>query len=741
MVLLHLLHGHLFFKPPILLRFPKFCFPCTSIYALCKSHFLISSYASSLAPSNSCNRPDFLDHLLQLCINGGYDFHHVKPVKQIHAQLLVTASLFSAFLSARLITVYSKMCLLSEARKVFTNAPEDCFSNSLFWNSILRANISAFEYSKTLELYFRMCALGFQPDGFGFPLVIRACAMKGGVTLCKIVHCHVLQMGFGNNLHVSNELLRMYGKIGQMDIACQLFDRMPVRTHVSWNTMVSGFASNFDCDRAYWMFSRMENEGLEPNAVTWTSLLSSFARCGFEDKTWTFYVLMREKMVNATAESLAVVISVCADSDFNGFQKGEVVHAYVMTGGFDNYVFVRNSLIHMYGKNGAIEEAEYLLSRLESKSIVSWNALISSYAESGLCDVAFSVFLQMENLDADSVVRPNVVSWSAVINGFAAKGRHKESLELFRRMQFDSVLANAITIATMLSVCAELSALHLGREIHAHAIRFFMNSDILVRNGLINMYMKCGSLRAGGLVFEGMDCKDIFSWNTMITGFGMHGHSDSALKTFYQMVNARVKPDEVTFVAVLSACSHTGLVTEGRDIFYQMNRDFQIEPQVEHYACMVDLFGRAGLLQEAISILKTMPMEPNACVWGALLNSCKMHKNSDVAEETASQIFNLNSEVTGSYMLLSNLYAASGRWEDSARVRVSAKTRGLKKIPGESWIEVKNKVHTFSAGKALNSRVEELYSVLKDMKLHMAMEGYVSNKILGPQTADEEEYA
>ncbi|KAL2525877.1 putative Pentatricopeptide repeat-containing protein [Abeliophyllum distichum] len=170
---------------------------------------------------------------------------------------------------------------------------------------------------------------------------------------------------------------------------------------------------------------------------------------------------MREKRVNATAESLAVVISVCADSDFNGFQKGEIVHAYVMTGGFDNYVFVRNSLIHMYGKNGAIEEAEYLLSRLESKSILSWNALISSYAESGLCDEAFSVFLQMENSDGDSVGRPNVVSWSAVINGFAAKGRHEESLELFRRMQLDSVLANAIIIATMLSVCAELSALHL----------------------------------------------------------------------------------------------------------------------------------------------------------------------------------------------------------------------------------------------------------------------------------------
>lgn len=691
-------------------------------------------YSSDSARSNSRNEPDYLDNLLQQCINGRNDFSYEKPVKQIHAQLLVTASLFSAFLSARVITVYSKISLLNEARKVFSSAPEDCFSNSLFWNSILRANISVFEYSETLELYLRMRALSFQPDGFGFPLIIRACAMKGDVMLCKIVHCHVLQMGFGNVLHVCNELLGMYGKIGLMENGCQVFDRMPVRSHVSWNTMVSGFANNHDCDRAFWMFSRMKNEGMEPNSVTWTSLLSSFARCGFEDKTWKFYVLMRQKGVNATAESLAVVISVCADSGFKWFQKGEIVHGYVMAGGFDKYVFVRNSLIHMYGKNGAVEEAEYLLAGLETKSIVSWNALISSYAESGLCDEAFSVFLRWENEDSYSMGRPNVVSWSAVIHGFAAKGRHEESLELFRRMQIDSVLANAITIASVLSVCAELSALRLGREIHAHAIRFLMNSDILVINGLINMYMKCGSLRAGCIIFEGMNWRDIFSWNTMITGFGMHGHGDSALETYYRMVNAGVKPDEVTFVAVLSACSHGGLVTEARDIFYQMTRDFQIKPQVEHYACMVDLFGRAGCLQEASNILKSMPMEPNACVWGALLNSCKMHKNTDVAEETASQIFRLNCEVTGSYMLLSNLYAAGGRWEDSARVRVSAKTRGLKKIPGESWIEVKNKIHTFSAGKSLNSRVEELYGVLKNMKLHMAMEGYVSNKIYGLPT-------
>ncbi|PIN09290.1 hypothetical protein CDL12_18121 [Handroanthus impetiginosus] len=712
MILLLLQHKRYF---PTIPKFPTYY---SFFHANCHSHFPKSHHFRTIRTHSDNGLIDYFDRLLQHCISGineGFDLK--RPVRQIHTQIILTSSLSSAFLSARLISVYSKLSLVNDARKVFDNSPNDYFFSSLFWNSMLRAYSSVFRYENALELYGQMRQLSIQPDGFGFPLIIRACAMRGDVRLCRTVHCHVIQTGFANNLHVGNELMGMYGEIGWMGVASQVFDQMRLRNRVSWNIMMSGFAKNYDCDGALRMLFRMESEGWEPNSVTWTSLISSFARCGLNDKTWELYVLMRQKGVEATAESIAVVISMCAENPI----KGEIIHGHVITAGFEEYVFVRNALITLYGKNSAVKNAEYLFSRLESKSIVSWNALISAYSQSGLCDEAFSAFLRLENSDND-LVRPNVVTWTAIIDGFAASGRHKETLELFRDMQFSQIPANAVTLASVLSVCAELSALTLGREIHAQTIRMLMSDETLVTNGLINMYMKCGSVRMGHLIFERMVYRHIISWNIMITGYGIHGLGETAVKIFHQMMDSGVEPDEVTFVSILSACSHSGLVAKGHEIFDKMTRDFRIEPRVEHYACVVDLFGRAGLLKEANDILRSMPMEPNVLVWGALLNSCKMHKNMDVAEETAALIFDLESEAMGSYMLLSNLYAASGRWDDSAKVRVSARTRGLRKVPGQSWVEVKKKFYSFSAGKSLDLEMEEVDRVLKDLTMKMVME-------------------
>ncbi|KAM7483847.1 hypothetical protein LguiB_008430 [Lonicera macranthoides] len=641
---------------------------------------------TELANFSSTNNEilDSFDYLLRQSVN-------IRHTKQIHSQILFFGASGSPFLAAGLVSSYARFGLLCDAQKVFETTTSECISNLLLWNSILRATVTNGEYQETLGLYLRMKNFGVGADGFTFPLVVRACAMIGNRRLCKILHCHVLEMGFQNHLHVVNELLGLYGKLGRMDDARQLFDRMVVRSHISWNTMVSGFSLTCDSDGALQMFRRMELEGLEPNPVTWTSLLSSHARCGHCRETLELYGVMRGRGIGATAEALAVVISVSADSD--EFGRGEALHGYVVRGGFENYLFVKNSLICMYGKHGAVNDAEVLFSEMESKNIVTWNALITSYGESGLCDQAFALFSQLEKLDGHPLTRPNVISWCAVIGGFASKGRCEESMELFRQMQLANLVANSVTISCILSVCAELSALSLGREIHAHVIRGSMDGNVLVGNGLINMYTKCGSLRQGHWAFQKIDGKDLFSWNTMIAGYGMHGLGENALETFDQMIKDGYKPDGVTFVTVISACSHAGLVNEGRKLFDQMRREYRIEPQVEHYACMVDLLGRAGFLQEASGIVGSMPMEPNACVWGALLNSCRMYKNEDVAEETASQILSLDCAMTGSYMLLSNIYAASGRWGDSARVRLSARSRGLKKMPGQSWIVVKKKIH------------------------------------------------
>lgn len=673
---------------------------------------------------------DFFDVIVQRCLT-------VQQSQQVHTQLLVTGAHQSAFLAAKLIAVYASFGFVRDAQNVFDAIRVEDLENLLLWNSILRANVSHGYYDYALKLYAKMRKLGFWPDGFTVPLIIRACSNVVTPTLCKIVHCHALQMGFRNHLHVMNELLNMYGKLGQMDDACELFDRMVVKSLVSWNSMVSGYAFNHDHLGACKTFKQMELEGFQPNSVTWTSLLSSHARCGLYDETLKLFKSLNMRGTEISAEALAVVLSVCAD--MASTDRGKELHSYIVKGGYENYLFVKNALIGTYGKHELLEDAHKLFSEIMRKNIVSWNALISSYAECGLCDEALSVFLQLEKSDGHPPVRPNVISWSAVIDGFASKGHVEESLELFRGMQQAKVMANCVTISSILSVCAELAALNLGREIHGYAVRALMDGNILVVNGLINMYMKCGGFKEGHLVFDNMNGRDLISWNSLIGGFGMHGLGENALRTFDEMIKSGLKPDNITFVVVLSACSHAGLVTEGRKIFDKMVKELKIEPLVEHYACMVDLLGRAGLLQEASDIIRSMPVEPNECIWGALLNACRMHRDIDIAEDAESHILSLKSEVTGSYMLLSNIYAASGRWEDSARVRISVKSRGLKKFPGHSWIEVKKKVHTFSAGNVVQSGLEEVYRMLEELALQMEIEICESSCTFSQQCIDDEE--
>ncbi|KAK1393910.1 hypothetical protein POM88_012966 [Heracleum sosnowskyi] len=317
---------------------------------------------------------------------------------------------FSVILFSRgLVSAYSKFGCINDARKVFDTVPLDCISNILLWNSILRAHNKNEEFQRTLRLYDRMRGFRVFPDGFTFPLVIRACAALAVDSICRNVHCHVVHLGFQNHLHVCNELLNMYVKLGRMDFATKVFDRMLVRTHISWNTMVSGFSLSYDCDSASKIFRRMKLEGFEPNTVTWMSLLSSHARCRRFEQALMLYSEMRRGSIDCTAEFLALIISVCANS--NALCTGEVTHGYTITAGFEDYCFVKNSLLCMYGKNGAVREAEYLFSEIQPKNIVTWNTLISYYAESGLCDEPFAIFLQLKKLDIDPVVKPNVISW------------------------------------------------------------------------------------------------------------------------------------------------------------------------------------------------------------------------------------------------------------------------------------------------------------------------------------------
>ncbi|GAB2275368.1 hypothetical protein Dimus_010127 [Dionaea muscipula] len=692
---------------------------------------LSSAFRPSLSSFPYNELPDYLDHLLQHSNSSSY-------VTQIHARAFVTGSCNNGFLAARFISLYSRFGLVFEARKVFQTIPCECNSVPLVWNSILRANFTNGYSEEAVRVYLGMRNLGVLADGFTFPLVIQACASIGSERLCGIVHSHFFQLGFQDNLHVANESLVMYGKLGRMDLAEKLFDKMPVRSHLSWNMMLSGYAQNYDCVGTVEMFRRMEMKGWEPNVVSWTSLLSAHSRCGHDEETLNLFHLMRSTGVGANGEVLAVVLSACADLAL--LSKGEMIHGYVVKGGFEDYLFVKNSLICVYGKLGGITDAKKVFLEMGAKNIVSWNSLITAYTESGLCDEALETFLHLEMSDDEcKTMRPNVRSWSCMISGFASKGRGEEALGLFRRMQVAKVTPNAVTVISVLSVCSELAAVLLGRELHGHTVRVGLNTDLLVSNGLINMYTKCGSLNKGCVVFEKMIGRDLISWNSILAGYGMHGYGDKALETFEHMVREEgLKPDGFTFTALISACSHAGLVAEGRQIFNDMTNVFGVEPGMDHYACMVDLLSRAGFTEEASELISSMPMRPNAFVWGALLNSSKVHKNAEIAEEAASNIISLEPETGGAYMLLSHVYAASGRWDDSARVRLLAKTNGVNKTPGQSWIEIKNKVYAFSSGRGTVD-LEEIYQILEDLGRRMEDEGYVPDNSFVYQDVGEDE--
>ncbi|KAL1224091.1 putative pentatricopeptide repeat-containing protein [Cardamine amara subsp. amara] len=698
-------------------RLRNCCFhtcPCLHTSVSSPNIVSVSSYWSRNT-NNDQSLFHYFDHLLGLCLMA-------KQCRQVHAQVLVSDFIFrSGSLTANFVSVYSRLGLLLDARNVFETVSLVLSLDLRLWNSILEANVSHGLYENALELYTGMRERGLIGDGFILPLILRACRYLGRFGLCRAFHCQVIQIGLQKNFHVVNELLALYPKAGKMGDAYNLFVEMPVRNRISWNVMISGLSQDYDCESAVKVFEWMQREGFKPDEVTWTSFLSCHSQCGKLEDVIKYFNDMRMSECAVSGGALAVFFSVCAE--LGAFSIAEKVHGYVIKGGFEEYLPSKNALTNVYGKQGKVEDAEHLFRQIRYKGIESWNSLITSFVDAGKLDEALSLFTELEEMNDVCNVKANVVTWTSVIKGCNVQGRGDDSLEYFRRMQFSKVLSNSVTICCILSICAELPALNLGREIHGHVIRTSMSDNILVQNALINMYTKCGLLSKGRLVFEAIRDKDLISWNSMIKGYGMHGFGEKALSMFDRMIKSGFHPDGIALVAVLSACSHAGLVEKGREIFYSMSKRFGLEPQQEHYACIVDLLGRVGFLKEASDIVKNMPMEPKACVLGALLNSCRMHKKVDIAEDIASQLSVLEPEMTGSYMLLSNIYSAGGRWEESAKVRTLAKKKDLKKVSGSSSIELKKKVYKFSSGSIVQSEFASIYPVLADLVSHMWEKG------------------
>ncbi|XP_073004279.1 pentatricopeptide repeat-containing protein At1g04840 [Typha latifolia] len=363
--------------------------------------------------------------------------------------------------------------------------------------------------------------------------------------------------------------------------------------------------------------------------------------------------------------------------------------------------------------------ARRLFDSMPERTTASWNSMIHGLLKNGDVEAAAELFDQMPER--------TVVSWTTMVVGFSRNGDNKRAVDTFERMLGAGVRPNVFTIAAVLSACTRMGALDCGVRIHNYVKQNGFPADGAIGTALVDMYAKCGRIKCASQMFAGMKERDILAWSAMMMGWAVHGHWQQALCCFEDMKRARVKADDGVFLAVLMACSHSGKVERGLQIYDSMRYEYKIEPTVKHYSCMVDLFGRAGRLDEALAFIKAMPIEPDFVIWGAMFSACRAHKNVQLAEFAAEKLLKLKPSHRGGYVFLSNMYAGAGRWEDVEKVRINMKDNGVEKAPGWSYIEVEGNVYHFVAGDRSHLRTKEIYGKLEELAMRARELGYEPN--------------
>eukprot|EP01018_Ginkgo_biloba_P029527 Gb_22655 [translate_table: standard] len=719
--------------------------------------------------------PDFNTYgrLLRECAN----MRDLEEGKRVHARMIKAGHELDIVLENNVINMYAKCGSMENACRMFDQMlnPNVVSFNTMIagyvksgsienanhmfvrmsepdvvsWNTIIAGCVQNGDNEETLKLFQQMQQAGTKPDHYTFGSVLRACANLAALEQGKQVHNYVIKTGIDSNNFAGSALLDMYSKCRNMEDARKMFDEMPERNGFSWNAMIIGFASNGHAVEALNFYHQMKNAGIEPTQFTFPCVLSACANLAALDQALE-------------------------------------IHEHIIENGFESDAFVRSALIDMYAKCGSIKDARNLFDKLPEQNWVCWTAMIAGYAQSGHGEEALKLFCQMQRTgikpnqftytsvtgvcadlaalerglqvhnqiiktgyesdvfvgsslvdmygkcasieDAyrvfDKMPR-NAVSWNAMIAGFVQNEHGKEALKLFCQMKLAGVNPNEVSFASVLRACASLVALDQGMNIHNHTIKIGLELDVFVGSALVDMYAKCGGIEHAHKVFSNMPRRNEVSWNAMIAGYAQHGRGKEALQLFEQMQCAGLKPNQITFISVLSACSHVGLVDEGRHYFNCMIRDHSIIPTMDHYACMVDLLGRAGQLDEAKDIINRMSSEPGAIVWQTLLGACKTHGNMELGQYAAERILELKPQDAATYVLLANTYAVAGRWDDAAKVRKLMNDRGLKKEAGHSWIHVQNRVHTFIARDTSHPQTDKIYAKLEELTVLMKMAGYM----------------
>ncbi|KAE8696143.1 Pentatricopeptide repeat-containing protein [Hibiscus syriacus] len=682
--------------------------------------------------------------LLQKC-------RSLAQAKLIHQQLLVQG-LYRDF-TTRLVCAYITHDALSYYISILERLPSSA-SVVFCWNTLIRRSLHLGFYCDVLSLFRRMLRLRFAPNHYTFPFVLKACGVLPSFRSGLYVHGVISTLGLDSSVFVCNALVAMYACCGELDDARQVFEEMREREIcdiVSWNSIVAAYIQSRDAKSAVELFRRMTSDlEIRPDVVSPVNVLPACGSLG---------------------------------TSLHGMQ----LHGFAVRRGLFEDVFVANALMDMYAKCGMIEQANKVFERMKVKDVVSWNAMVTGYSQAGRFEEALGLFEKMreEKFELD------VVTWSTVIAGYAQKDHGYEALSVFREMQFCGSKPNVVTLVSVLSGCASIAALIQGKEIHGYAIKSVLNydwndpgEDLMVINGLIDMYAKCKSTNVARIMFDlvAPSNRNVVTWTAMIGGYAQRGEANGALKLFSEMLQdgKSMKPNTFTICCALMACAHLAALRFGKQIHAYILRNQYESVTLFMENCLIDMYsksgdihaarvvfdnmqhrnsvswtslltgygmhgygeeaikvlddmktagfvldGRAGRFDQALKLIHDMPMEPTTIVWIALLSGCRIHGNVELGEYAAAKLRELGSENDGSYTLLSNIYANARRWRDVARVRSLMKYSGVKKRPGCSWVQGKKGTAIFYVGDRSHPQFEQIYELLVDLIQRIKAIGYV----------------
>ena len=624
---------------------------------------------------------------------------------------------------------------LNAARRMFDKMPH---RDEISWTNMISGYVNASDSCEALVLFSNMWVQpGVRMDHFVLSLALKACALNMNLYYGELLHGYSVKSSFVNSVFVGSALVDMYTKVGKIQQGCRVFDEMPVR-----------------------------------NVVSWTAVITGLVQAGYAKEGLVYFSEMQRSKVEYDSYSFAIALKACAD--FGALNYGREIHAKTMKKGFNESSFVANTLATMYNKCGKLVYGMRLFEKMRTQDVVSWTTIITTLVQMGQEEHAIEAFIKMKESDvspneytfaaiisgvanlaitecgeqlhahvlriglvdslsvANSIItmyskcgqltsasmvfhgmtRRDIVSWSTIIAAYSQGGYGEEAFEYLSWMRREGPKPNEFAFASVLSVCGSLAILEQGKQLHAHVLSIGLEHTAMIQSALINLYSKCGSIKDASKIFNVAENEDIVSWTAMINGYAEHGCSQKAIDLFVKIHTGGLKPDSVTFIGVLTACSHAGLVDLGFHYFNLMINEYRINPSKEHYGCMIDLLCRAGRLNDAERMIKSMPFQRDDVVWSTLLRACRLNGDVDRGIRAAEEILKLDPNCAGTHITLANIFASKGRLSESANVRKIMKSKGVIKEPGWSWIKVKNLLSAFVAGDRSHPQGEDIYCML-----------------------------